>query len=49
MMDQRKGFDMKSLIARTGWTKEDWKEKIRDLFCWGSVLGAGFILPGLIG
>lgn len=44
-----KGFGMKKLITQTGWTKEDWKEKVYDLFCLGSVLGAGFILPGLIG
>lgn len=40
---------MKKLMAITGWTKEDWKENIRDLFCWAAVLGAGFMLPGLIG
>lgn len=38
---------MKSIMSKTGWTKEDWKEHILNYILWGAVLGGAFILPGL--
>ena len=45
----RKEFEMKNLISKTGWTKEDWKDHILASIGGILVLGAGFIFPGLIG